>query len=97
MLCDAAGCFSPAKGHFRGATRCSEVRPAEPSPYAHGTRINPLGDVFDHLDELVDGVSLSAGELDQLPHLLHDGAALGCPGHRDSAPASKLEQALVLK
>ena len=55
------------------------------------------GDVFDHLDELVDGVSLPASELDQLPHLLDDGAALGCPGHGDSASASKLEQPFVLK
>ena len=54
-------------------------------------------DVFDHLDELVDGVSLPASELDQLPHLLDDGAALGCPGHGDSASASKLEQPFVLK
>ena len=55
------------------------------------------GDVFDHLDELVDGVSLPASELDQLSHLLHDRAALGCPGNRDSATAPKLEQPLVLK
>ena len=57
----------------------------------------PSGNVLDHLDELVDGVSLRAGELDQLSHLLHDGAALGCPGHRDPATATKLEQPLVLE
>ena len=55
------------------------------------------GDVFDHLDELVDGVSLSASELDKLSHFLDDGAALGCPGNRDSPTAAKLEQPLVLK
>ena len=47
-----------------------------------------LADVFDHLDELVDGISLSASELDELSHFLDDGAALGCPGNRDSASAS---------
>ena len=57
----------------------------------------PSGDVLDHLDELVDGVSLPASELDQLPHFLHDGAALGCPGHGDSATAAKLEQPFVLQ
>jgi hypothetical protein len=56
-----------------------------------------LGNVLDHLDEFVDGVSLTASELDQLAHFLHDGAALGCPGHGDSAPAAKLEQSLVLQ
>ena len=57
----------------------------------------PSGDVFDHLDEFVNGISLSASELDQLANLLHDSAALGCPGNRDSASASKLEQPFVLK
>jgi hypothetical protein len=55
------------------------------------------GDVFDHLDELVDGVSLSTRELDQFPHSLDDGAAFGCSGDCDSAPAAKLEQPFVLK
>ncbi len=52
---------------------------------------------LDHLDELVHGISLPASELDQLPDPLHDGSALGRPGHRDPAPTSKFEQALVLK
>ena len=56
-----------------------------------------LADVFDHLDEFVDGVSLCASELNELANLLHDGAALGCPGNRDSPTAAKLEQPLVLK
>jgi hypothetical protein len=60
-------------------------------------RARPSGDVLDHLDDLVDGVSLPAGELDQLTHFLHDRPALGCPGHRDAAAAPKLEQPLVLK
>ena len=55
------------------------------------------GNLLDHLDELVDGVSLCAGELDQLPHLLHDRSALGGPGDRDSATAPKLEQPFVLQ
>ena len=54
-------------------------------------------DVVDHLDELVGGVSLSAGELDQLANFLYDGAALGRSGHGGSAAAAKLEQPLVLK
>jgi len=57
----------------------------------------PSGNVLDHGDEFVDGVSLRAGEVDQLPHLLHDGTAFGCPGHGDTAAAPKLEQPLVLK
>jgi hypothetical protein len=52
----------------------------------------PSGDVVDHLDELVGGVSLSAGELDQLVNLLHDGAAFGRAGHGDAAAAAKFEQ-----
>ena len=38
-----------------------------------------------------------ASELDKLSDLLHDRAALGCPGNRDSATAPKLQQPLVLK
>ena len=66
-------------------------------PRCWGVRGSGLSTVFDHLDELVDGVSLRASELDQLAHFLHDGAAFGCPGDRDSAAAPKLEQPLVLK
>jgi hypothetical protein len=55
------------------------------------------GDVLDHLDELVDGISLPLSELDQLPNPLHDSAALGGPGHGGPATASKFEQPLVLK
>ena len=55
------------------------------------------GDVVDHLDELVGGVSLSAGELDELVNFLHDGAAFGCPGDGDAAAAAKLEQSFVLE
>jgi hypothetical protein len=50
--------------------------------------VSSSGDVLDHLDEFVDGVSLSASELDQLPDLLDDGAAFGCSGDGDSASAS---------
>jgi hypothetical protein len=57
----------------------------------------PSADVLNHLDELVVGVTLSASELDQLTNLLHDGATLGRPGHRNAATATKLEQPLVLK
>ena len=60
-------------------------------------RLGPLADVLDHLDELIDGVPLPAGELDELPSLLHDRSALGRPGNRNSATAPKLEQALVLQ
>ena len=60
-------------------------------------RVRPSGDVLDHLDELVGGISLPAGELDQLANFLHDGAALGRPGHRNAAAAPKLEQPFVLK
>jgi len=47
-----------------------------------GVRECPLspggsGDVLDHRHELLDGISLAASELDQLPSLLHDRAALG--------------------
>jgi hypothetical protein len=52
--------------------------------------VRPSGNVLDHGDELVDGVSLPASELDQLAHFLYDGAAFGCPGDRDSATAPKL-------
>ena len=55
------------------------------------------GDVFDHLDEFVDGVSLAAGELDELTDFLDDGAAFGCPGDGDSASAAKFEQSFVLE
>ena len=57
----------------------------------------PSGDVLDHLDELIDGIALPAGELHQLSNLLHDRSPLGRPGHSDAATASKLEQPLVLK
>ena len=53
------------------------------------------GDVLDHVDELVDGVSLPASESDQLPNPLHDRSALGCPGHGDPATAPELKQTLV--
>jgi hypothetical protein len=56
-----------------------------------------LSTVLDHRDELVGGVSLPAGELDQFAHLLDDGAALGCSGNGDSAPAAKFEQPFVLE
>jgi hypothetical protein len=54
-------------------------------------RVRPSGDVLDHLDELVGGISLPAGELDQLMNFLRDSAALGRPGNRNAAAASKLE------
>jgi hypothetical protein len=57
----------------------------------------PSGNVLDHRDELVDGVSLRASELDQLPHFLHDRAALGCSGNRNPAAAAKFEQSFVLE
>jgi len=50
-----------------------------------------LGHVLDHLNELIGGISLPASELDQLPHLLHDGSPLGCPGHGGPSTTSKLE------
>ena len=53
-------------------------------------------DVLDHLDELVDGISLPASELDELTNLLHDRSALGRSSHGNPATASKLEQPLVL-
>jgi hypothetical protein len=56
-----------------------------------------LGDVLDHLEELVYRVPLPANELDQLANLLHDDAALGRPGNRNAATAAKLEQPLVLR
>ena len=57
----------------------------------------PSADVFDHLDELVDGISLPASKLDQLPNLLYDRSALGRSGHGYSATAPELEQPLILK
>src|SRR5262245_48546672 len=77
------------------ANRMGRAGPAEPNPYAHRTRGS--GDVLDHLDELVDGVSLSASELDEFSDFLDDGAAFGCPGDGDSAAAAKLEQPFVLE
>jgi hypothetical protein len=58
---------------------------------------DPSADLLDHLDELVDGISLPASELHELPNPLHDSSALGRPGHGGSATASKLEQPFVLK
>jgi hypothetical protein len=55
------------------------------------------GDVFDHLDELIDGIALPASVFDQLPDLLQDGAALGRPGNDRPATAPELEQSLVLQ
>ena len=57
----------------------------------------PSGNVLDHGDELVDRIALGAGEVDQFSYFLDDGAALGCPGYGDSAPAAKLEQPFVLE
>lgn len=77
---------------FHGGVQCEA--PEARLPECAGmslVRAVGLGDVLDHLDEFVDGVSLAAGELDEFADLLHDGAAFGCPGDRDSAAAAELE------
>jgi hypothetical protein len=40
-------------------------------------------------------VTVVAGEVDELPCSLDDGAAFGGAGNRDAAPAPELEQPLV--
>jgi len=57
--------------------------------------LDDSADLLDHLDELVDGISLPASELHQLPNLLHDSAALGRPGHGRTTTASKFEQCMA--
>ena len=37
---DAARCVWPAKRPIWTAARCTQMQPAEPSPYAHGTRVS---------------------------------------------------------
>ena len=56
---------------------------------------NVSADVLDDLDQLVEAVALAAGELDELPRSLDDGAAFGRPRNRDATPAPELEQSLV--
>ena len=62
-----------------------------------GVRGSGSSTVFEDRNEFVNGVALPARKLDQLPHLLYDGAAFGCPGNGDSTAAAKLEQSLVLE
>ena len=49
------------------------------------------GDSADDLDEFVDAVPLSAGELDQFARPEDHGAALRCGGDGDPAAAAELE------
>jgi hypothetical protein len=49
-------------------------------------------DVFDDRDEFVEAVAVVAGEVDEFFGSLDDGAAFGCAGDRDAAPAAELEQ-----
>jgi hypothetical protein len=46
---------------------------------------------LDDLDELVCAVAVAAGVVDQFSGLLDDGAAFGCAGDGDAAPAAELE------
>jgi hypothetical protein len=50
---------------------------------------------LDDLDQLVQAVTLAAGEGDEFFRSLDDGAAFGRPGNRGAAPASEFEQSLV--
>jgi hypothetical protein len=52
-------------------------------------------DVFYDLDQLVEAVAVVAGEGDQLLCALDDGAAFGCPCHRDAAAPPELKQSLA--
>jgi hypothetical protein len=47
-------------------------------------------DVFDDLDQLVETVTLAAGEVDEFPCPLDDGAAFGRSRDRDPMPAAEL-------
>ena len=49
------------------------------------------GHVFDDLDELVDAVTLAAGEVDKLSGTLDDRATFRRSCNGDAAPASELE------
>jgi hypothetical protein len=52
-------------------------------------------ELLEDLDELVGFVAVSAGEVEQLPRSLDDGAAIGRAGNGYPAAAPKLEQAFV--
>ena len=54
-----------------------------------------LGDVLDDLYEFVDAIAVFAGECDELPCSLDDGATLGRSGDCDAAAAAELEQAFL--
>jgi hypothetical protein len=89
---------TPAWRHARPiAIRSRSTEPIGNNGASASREVCQLPDFFDHLDELVDGISLAASELDELPNFLHDGSALGRPGHDRAATASKFEQPLVLK
>jgi len=59
----------------------------------HG--LGELADVLDDLDELVNAIALSAGELNELPRTGDHCAALGRTGDGDAAASAELEQSLV--
>ena len=69
--------------------------PAEPPPHVHGTRINPLGHVFDDLDQFVEAVAVVASERDQFLRSLDNGAAFGCPCNRGPTAAPEFEESLI--
>jgi hypothetical protein len=50
-----------------------------------------LADVFDDLDELVEAVTLAAGEVDELLCSLDNGASFGRSCDQDAAAAAELE------
>jgi len=57
--------------------------------------ITALADVLDDLEELVQAVTLTAGELDELLRSRNDRAALGGAGDGDPTTAAELEQAFL--
>ena len=64
-------------------------------PRCPGREPRSSADVFDDPDEFVEAVALAAGEVDELPCALNDGATFGRPGDQDAAAAAELEQSLV--
>ena len=54
-----------------------------------------LGHVFDDLDQFVEAVAVVAGELDEFPRSLDNGAAFGCPCNGDATAAPEFEESLI--
>jgi hypothetical protein len=79
------------------ATYASQASDAKAAEAAEGAATGTVlsADVFDDLDQLVEAVTLAAGEVDELFRSLDDGAAFGCACDRDATPAAELEQSFV--